>query len=68
LNKEIYGIDFDINDLKHNYTLTLDQKLNLELSLKQVLPLYLRIPEKELRSGTNENMSFHENIENNTMQ
>ncbi|PKC59863.1 hypothetical protein RhiirA1_445221 [Rhizophagus irregularis] len=38
LNKEIYGIDFDVNELKRKYTLTLDQKLNLELNLKNFLP------------------------------
>jgi hypothetical protein len=38
LNKEIYGIDFDINDLKCKYNLTLNQKKNLYLSLNQVLP------------------------------
>ncbi|GES85877.1 hypothetical protein GLOIN_2v1836766 [Rhizophagus clarus] len=38
LNKEIYGIDFNVNDLKHKHTLTLNQKLNLELSIKQTLP------------------------------
>ncbi|RIA96707.1 hypothetical protein C1645_802246 [Glomus cerebriforme] len=42
LNKEIYGRDFDINDLKRKYLLlTSRQKLNLELNLKQILPLYL---------------------------
>ncbi|CAB4395087.1 unnamed protein product [Rhizophagus irregularis] len=38
LNKEIYGIDFDVNELKYKYTLTWNQKLNLEQSLKEVLP------------------------------
>ena len=40
LNKEIYGMDFDINELKRRYSLTLRQKLNLEQNLKQILPLY----------------------------
>jgi hypothetical protein len=38
LSKEIYGIDFDENELKRKYTLALDQKLNLELNLKSFLP------------------------------
>ncbi|RIA96712.1 hypothetical protein C1645_815026 [Glomus cerebriforme] len=38
LNKEIYGEDFDKNDLRCKYILTLDQKLNLESSLKEALP------------------------------
>jgi hypothetical protein len=37
LNKEIYGIDFDTNDLKHKYSLTTLQKSNLDLDLKQIL-------------------------------
>ena len=40
LNKEIYGMDFDVNDLKRKYVLTLRQKLNLEQNLKQILPFY----------------------------
>ena len=30
LNKEIYGINFDVNELKRRYLLTLHQILNLE--------------------------------------
>src|SRR5204862_53581 len=37
LNKEIYGVDFDANDLKHKYPLTMQQKFNLDLNLKQIL-------------------------------
>ena len=40
LNKEIYGMGFDINDLKHRYSLTWRQKLSLEQDLKPILPLY----------------------------
>ena len=40
LNKEIYGIDFDVNGVICKYLLSLHQKFNLEQSLKQVLPLY----------------------------
>ncbi|CAB4389654.1 unnamed protein product [Rhizophagus irregularis] len=47
LNKEIYATDFDTNDLKHKHTLTWNQKLNLELNLKQVLPF---LQEKILKS------------------
>ncbi|PKY48104.1 hypothetical protein RhiirA4_421919 [Rhizophagus irregularis] len=38
LNKEIYGIDFNVNDLRHKHTLTLKQKINLEKSLIQEFP------------------------------
>ncbi|CAB4374915.1 unnamed protein product [Rhizophagus irregularis] len=42
LNKEIYGIDFDVNDLDQDYiSLTSHQKLNLELNLKQYLLFYI---------------------------
>jgi hypothetical protein len=41
LNREIYGFDFDVNELNRRYLLTLHQKLNLERSLKQILPSYL---------------------------
>ena len=30
LNKEIYGVDFDFNDLKCRYSLTLRQRTRLE--------------------------------------
>uniref|UniRef100_U9T7L6 Uncharacterized protein n=1 Tax=Rhizophagus irregularis (strain DAOM 181602 / DAOM 197198 / MUCL 43194) TaxID=747089 RepID=U9T7L6_RHIID len=38
LNKEIYGIDFDVNDLRYKDALTLNQKINLEMNLTQDLP------------------------------
>lgn len=38
LNKEIYGRDFDMSDLKRKSLLTSDQKINLELSLKKNFP------------------------------
>jgi hypothetical protein len=40
LNKEFYGINFDVTELKCRYLLTLNQKLNLESNLKQILPSY----------------------------
>ncbi|CAB4392172.1 unnamed protein product [Rhizophagus irregularis] len=40
LNKEIYGFDFDVTELRRRNSLTLHQKLNLERNLKQTLPLY----------------------------
>src|SRR2546421_181875 len=40
LNKKVYGMDFDVNNLKCRYLLTLHQKFNLEQSLKQILPSY----------------------------
>ena len=54
LNKEIYGMDFDVNDLKHKYSLTLRQKLSLEQDLKLILPLYFpqhSIPESVNSDG-----------------
>ncbi|GBC06059.1 hypothetical protein RclHR1_00660013 [Rhizophagus clarus] len=38
LNKEIYGVDYDVNELKRKYILHLNQKLNLESNLKGFLP------------------------------
>uniref|UniRef100_U9T8C1 Uncharacterized protein n=1 Tax=Rhizophagus irregularis (strain DAOM 181602 / DAOM 197198 / MUCL 43194) TaxID=747089 RepID=U9T8C1_RHIID len=65
LNKKIYGIDFDVNDLKRNHKLTLQQKLNLERNLKK---LFLYIPEREMRSDSdgNSTISFQGSIESNT--
>jgi hypothetical protein len=65
LNKEIYGRDFDVNNLKRNDILLIREKLNLELNLKKVLPFYLYIPGSEMRSDSNESMSSfqHENTE-----
>ncbi|CAB4475046.1 hypothetical protein RhiirA1_461620 [Rhizophagus irregularis] len=40
LNKEIYGFDFDVTELRRRYLLTLHQKLNLERNLRQILPSY----------------------------
>lgn len=37
LNKEIYGRDYDANDLKRECNITLYQKFNLELNLKDFL-------------------------------
>ncbi|GBB92471.1 hypothetical protein RclHR1_02010008 [Rhizophagus clarus] len=37
LNKKIYGIDFDINELNRKYIMDLHQKKNLILNLKQIL-------------------------------
>ncbi|RIA96717.1 hypothetical protein C1645_815035 [Glomus cerebriforme] len=72
LNKEIYGRDFDVNDLKRNHVLTLNQQLNLRLNLEQVLSFYFYIPVNhvgEMGSDSDENTSqFHENIESNTTQ
>lgn len=67
LNKEIYGRDFDIDDLKRKYVLTSDQKFNLKLSLQQqILPFYLHIHE---RPDSNENASsLYGNVESNTTQ
>ena len=72
LNKEFYGIDFDVNDLKRKYLLTPYQKLNLELSLKQIIPCHLSQLSNEMSLNSNENLNYSRgNIENNitaTMQ
>ncbi|CAB5128862.1 unnamed protein product [Rhizophagus irregularis] len=56
LNKKIYGVDF-LDDLKRecNILLTSHKKFNLELNLKQVLPFYLYIPERQMRLNSGEN-------------
>jgi len=59
LNKEVYGMDFDYNALKCRCLLTLNQKLNLKLSLKQILPSYFMqynfpIPQNEVVFESNE--------------
>src|SRR4051794_24672912 len=65
LNKEIYGMEFDVNDLKRRYFLTLHQKLSLERNLKQILPLYFSIPDDREARDSNEILnSSHENIDN----
>ncbi|CAB5203388.1 hypothetical protein RhiirA5_373992 [Rhizophagus irregularis] len=65
LNKKIYGIDFDVNDLKRKHKLTLQQKLNLEQNLKK---LFLYNPEREMRSDSdgNSTISFQGSIESST--
>ena len=58
LNKEIYGMDFDVNDLEYWYLLTLNQKLNLEQNLKRILPLHLSqhsVPGGNTGQDSNEN-------------
>ncbi|CAB4405191.1 unnamed protein product [Rhizophagus irregularis] len=72
LNKEIYGMDFDVKYLKCRHLLTLHQKISLEENLKQILPLYFlqhHIPDNEVIFDSNETSmnSFHENIENNNL-
>src|SRR3954453_9800138 len=43
LNRKVYGMDLDVNNLKQKESLSLIQKLSLEQDLKQVLPFYLEI-------------------------
>ena len=53
-------MDFDVNDLKRRYLLTLHQKLNLERNLKQILPLYFMqhpVPDSETRLDSNDNLN-----------
>ncbi|RIA96711.1 hypothetical protein C1645_754281 [Glomus cerebriforme] len=70
LNKEIYGRDFDVNDLKRKYVLTWNQQLNLKLNLERVLPFYIPVNlVGQMGSDSNENTSqFHDNIESDTIQ
>ncbi|GBB85097.1 hypothetical protein RclHR1_11680002 [Rhizophagus clarus] len=68
LNKEIYGIDNEINNLDEKKSLTLNQKLNLERDLKQILPFHFmknHILKRKLRPSPNKNVNpFHgHNIE-----
>ena len=50
LNREIYGIDLDVNKFKRNESMSLNQKLNLE----QVLPSFFMqshtIPKRKMRT------------------
>jgi hypothetical protein len=65
LNKEVYGMDFNVEDLKRkDLLLTSYQKLNLKLNLKQVLPFYLDI----LSDYNGNTSSFCGNIGDNTTQ
>ncbi|CAB4479740.1 unnamed protein product [Rhizophagus irregularis] len=61
LNKEIYGMDIDMNNFERKKSLSLDQILNLERDLKQILPFYLmqnHIPKSEaMRVDSNINMN-----------
>ncbi|PKY24267.1 hypothetical protein RhiirB3_387853 [Rhizophagus irregularis] len=60
LNKEIYGIDIDMNNFERKKELSLDRKLILEQDLKQILPFYLtqnHIPKSEMRIDPNINMN-----------
>jgi hypothetical protein len=47
LNKEIYGRNFDVNDLKRKHLLTLHQKFYLEQNLKQDILYYLCTPDNQ---------------------
>ncbi|CAG8527311.1 17402_t:CDS:1 [Funneliformis caledonium] len=64
LNKEMFGIDIDVNNVnnsrRNRLSLSLHQKLRLENNLKQVLPSHLsknHIPENEMRSNSDGNMN-----------
>ncbi|CAB4374976.1 unnamed protein product [Rhizophagus irregularis] len=67
LNKKIYGIDIDINNLERKEFLSLNQKLDLEQDLKQILPSLLtqnHIPNKEIRMNSqNLNSSYDDNTQ-----
>ncbi|RIA95224.1 hypothetical protein C1645_816953 [Glomus cerebriforme] len=69
LNKEFYGMDFDVTDLtRKNVLLTLRQKLNLELNLEQILPWHVsqHIPDSETRLDSLN--PSNENASNNVME
>ncbi|PKY60386.1 hypothetical protein RhiirA4_484035, partial [Rhizophagus irregularis] len=67
LNKKIYGIDIDINNLERKEFLSLNQKLDLEQVLKQILPSLLtqnHIPNREIRMNSqNLNSSYDDNTQ-----
>ncbi|RIA90167.1 hypothetical protein C1645_823730 [Glomus cerebriforme] len=63
LNKKIYDLDFDMNELKHKYSLTLHQKLNLDQNLRQSLPHYLRNSSNENSLIINQNHNFLNKLE-----
>ncbi|CAG8713825.1 uncharacterized protein OCT59_010657 [Rhizophagus irregularis] len=67
LNKKIYGIDIDINNLERKEFLSLNQKLDLEQDLKQILPSLLtqnHIPNKEIKMNSqNLNSSYDDNTQ-----
>ncbi|CAG8527353.1 17404_t:CDS:1 [Funneliformis caledonium] len=64
LNKEMFGIDIDINNVNNSrcnkLSLSLQQKFRLENNLKIILPSYLsknHIPQNEMRSNSDGNMN-----------
>ncbi|RGB30929.1 hypothetical protein C1646_764711 [Rhizophagus diaphanus] len=55
LNKKIYGIDIDINNLERKELLSLNQRLDLEQDLKRILPFHLtqnHTSNKEIRMNS----------------
>ncbi|PKB95786.1 hypothetical protein RhiirA5_436040 [Rhizophagus irregularis] len=55
LNKKIYGIDIDINNLERKELLSLNQRLNLEQDLERILPFHLKqyhTTNKEIRMNS----------------
>ncbi|RGB36330.1 hypothetical protein C1646_758231 [Rhizophagus diaphanus] len=66
LNKETYGIDFDISELKRKCLLSSHQKCNLEKNLKKILHLYFLQHTSETGLYFSENLSTsHESINDN---
>ncbi|CAG8691739.1 17881_t:CDS:1, partial [Funneliformis caledonium] len=64
LNKELYGINIDLNNLKdfigNKSSISLTQKLYLENNLRNILPLHLSkhpIPDDELRLNSDGNVN-----------
>jgi hypothetical protein len=60
LNKEIYGMDINMNNFEREKSLSLKQKLNLERDLKQILPFYFmqnHFPKREMKIDPNININ-----------
>ncbi|RGB30924.1 hypothetical protein C1646_671302 [Rhizophagus diaphanus] len=69
LNRELYGIYSESNNLEQKNPLSLNQKLNLEQVLKQFLPLYFMnnpIIERRMKTSSNKNMNSMTDNHNNS--
>jgi hypothetical protein len=63
LNKEIYGMNIEMNNFERKKSLSLDQKLNLERDLIRILPFYfMQNHLRETRMGSNREMRMDSNI------
>jgi hypothetical protein len=65
LNRKVYGMDINVDNLKQNELLPLDQKLNLEQDLKRILHFHLtqnHIFEREMRPCSVNSFRGYNNI------